>query len=153
MTIIMKSLRNLKLPAILAFTLILTGCGSSLTLQNVDYAQPLESVLSPDDDGVVQDRRFAIEFNITALLEYEKVESVEEIRLIRNTVGFYFVTAEGFNSVYIFEPGEGELILYKEAELPDGTVSEPAFNQRSRYIELIDQSTGETYNLDQNGII
>lgn len=149
---IMKPMKILKLPALLGFMLLLTGCGSSLVLQNVDYSQPLESVLSPDEEGNVHDQRYAIEFNVSPLLEYEGIESVEEIRLIRNTTGFYFVTAEGFSHVYIFESGEGELILQEEVVLPDGPISGPAFNQRDTYIELINQSSGQTYNLDQNGI-
>ena len=150
--IIMKPLKLLKMPALLAFMLILTGCGSSLVLENVNYSQPLESVLSPDSEGVVHDQRYAIQFNITPLIEYEGTESAEEIRLIRNTPGFYFVTADGFSNVYIFSPGEGELTLHEEVELPDGPISKPAFNQRTTHIELINQTSGQTYNLDQNGI-
>lgn len=145
-------MKFIKLPAILAFALILTGCGSSLVIQNVDYSQPLESVLSPDSDGMVNDQRYAIKFNVTPLLEYEGIDSVDQIRLIRNTEGFYFVTANGFGNVYIFTPEEGELVLHEEIELPDGPISEPAFNQRNTHIELISQSSGQTYNLDQNGI-
>lgn len=136
----------------MAFMMIITGCGSSLVIQNVNYSQPLESVLSPDSDGQVHDKRYAIEFNVNPLLEYEESEGVEEIRLIRNTDGFYFVTADNFSNVYIFEPGEGELILYEEVELPEGPISEPAFNQRDSHIELVNQSSGQIYNLDQNGI-
>lgn len=145
-------MKSLKLPAILAFGLLLTGCGSSLVLQNVDYSQPLESVLNPDSDGVVHDQRYAIEFNIVPLLEYEGVESVSEIRLIRNAAGYYFVTADNFRNVYIFAPGEGELALHEEIEIPNGPIKQPAFNQRNTFIELVNQSSGETYNLDQNGI-
>lgn len=145
-------MKTLRLSAMLAFMLILTGCGSSLVIQDVNYSQPLESVLSPDSDGIVHDQRYAIQFSITPLLEYEGSNEVEEIRLIRNVSGFYFVTADGFSNVYIFTPGEGELLLHEEIELPDGPISEPAFNQRDTHIELINQTTGQTYNLDQNGI-
>jgi hypothetical protein len=145
-------MKTLRLPAMLAFMLILTGCGSSLVIQNVNYSQPLESVLSPDSDGVVHDQRYAIQFNIMPILEHEGSEGVDEIRLIRNVSGFYFITADGFNNVYIFAPGEGELSLHEEVELPNGPISEPAFNQRNSHIELINQSSGQSYNLDQNGI-
>lgn len=148
----MEPMKILRVPAILAFMLIMTGCGSSLVIQNVDYSQPLESVLSPDSDGQIHDNRYAIQFSIAPILEYEGSEGVDEIRLIRNANGFYFVIADGFNNVYIFEPGEGELSLHEEVELPDGPISEPAFNQRNTHIELINQSSGQTYNLDQNGI-
>jgi len=148
----MKSTKFLKLFALMVFMLVIAGCGSSLVIQNVNYAQPIESVLAPDTDGMVHDQRYAVKFSITPLLEYEGSESVEEIRFIRSTPGFYFVTAEGFGNVYIFSPGEGELTLHEEVALPDGPISEPAFNQRNTHIELINQSTGQTYNLDQNGI-
>lgn len=145
-------MKILRLPAILFFMMILTGCGSSLVIQNVNYSQPLESVLSPDSDNMVHDQRYAIQFSITPILEYEGIDAVDEIRMIRNTGGFYFVTADGFNNVYIFAPGEGELVLHEEVELTDGPILEPAFNQRGTHVELINQSSGQTYNLDQNGI-
>lgn len=127
------------------------ACGPSLVIQDVDYSQPIESVLTPDSGNEVHDRRYAIKFNISSILEAEEESSVDEIRLIRNSAGYYFVTANGFNNVYVFEPGESELKLKTEIELSEDGLGQPAFNLRNGNIELVDRDSGDTYNLDQNG--
>ncbi len=127
------------------------ACGPSLVIQNVDYSQPIESVLSPDSNNEVHDQRYAIKFNVSAILEEEGSSSVEEIRLIRNNAGFYFVTAAGFNNVYVFETDEGELKLKNKIEITGQGLGQPAFNQRDSYIELVDRASGNTYNLNHEG--
>jgi hypothetical protein len=124
-----------------------------LVIQNVDYSQPLESVLTPDSENIVHDKRYAIKFSVSPILEAEERESVGEVRLIRNTSGYYFVTANGFQNVYVLAPGEGELKLENIIEFLEDPLDEPAFNQRNGYIELVDLSDGETYRLDKEGII
>ncbi len=143
------------LHAIILCTLAIgtVSCGSSLVIENVDYSQPLESVLTPNSDNVVHDQRYAIKFSVSPILEVEGVESVNEIRLIRNAAGFYFVTANGFENVYVFAPGQGELELEHTIEFLEDNLREPAFNQRKNYIELVDLSDGQTYRLDQEGIL
>lgn len=128
------------------------ACGPSLVLQNVDYAQPIESVLTPDSDNQVHDQRYAIKFNVSDILTDEEASSVNQIRLIRNSAGFYFVTASGFNNVYVFEPSESELKLKSRISVSENGLEQPAFNQRNTHIELVDLATGNTYNLDQNGL-
>ena len=128
------------------------SCGPSLVIQDVDYSQPLESVLSPDSDNIVHDDRYAIDFSITPILEEEGRSSVNQIRLIRNHAGYYFVTANGFRNVYVFAPAESELELENTIEFEEKGLGEPAFNQRNEYIELVDLSNGETYRLDHEGI-
>ncbi len=128
------------------------ACGPSLVIQNVDYAQPLESVLSPDTENQVHDQRYAIKFNISGILQEEGVSSVDEIRLIRSRAGYYFVTASGFNNVYVFETDESELKLENKIEITANGLGQPAFNQRDSHIELVDLATGNTYNLDHNGL-
>ncbi len=126
------------------------ACGPSLVIQNVDYSQPVESVLTPDSDEMVHDQRYAIKFSISPILEEEGVSSVDEIRLIRNREGYYFVTAAGFMNVYVLKAEESELELSKKIEISGDGLGQPAFNQRDTYIELIDMETGATYNLDHN---
>lgn len=136
----------------LLLSITAVSCGPSLVIQNVDYSHPLESVLAPDQENMVHDQRYAVKFSIDPILEEEGMDSVDQIRLIRNTPGFYFVTASGFQHVYVFEPGEGELKLDSRIEIPDGSLGNPAFNQRGSHIELVDLSSGQTYNIDENGV-
>lgn len=143
------------LHAIFLSTLVISvvSCGSTLVIENVDYSQPLESVLTPDSENIVHDQRYAIQFSVTPILKAEEVESVSEIRLIRNSDGYYFVTAIGFQNVYVFAPGVGELKLENQIEFSENRFEEPAFNQRNDYIELVDLSNGEIYRLDHEGIL
>jgi len=127
------------------------ACGPSLVLEGVDYAQPVESVLAPDDNAEVHDQRYAVKFSISPILEEEGISQVDEIRLIRNRAGYYFITAAGFNNVYVFEPSDSELALATIIEITEDGLEQPAFNQRDEYIELVDMGTGESYNLDQSG--
>lgn len=145
---VLKKLIGISLPALFV---LFTGCGSSLVMQDVDFSQPVESVLTPDSNGNVHDPRFALKLNVDPLLELEGVNDVSEIRLIKNRDGFYFITAHGFSNVYVFEPGEGELKVYEQIEFPE-PLEQPAFNQRGSHIELIVRNIGQTYNIDQNGV-
>lgn len=128
------------------------ACGPSLVLQGVDYAQPIESVLAPDSNAEVHDQRYAVQFNISPVLEEEGVNSVDQIRLIRNGAGYYFLTAAGFNNVYVFASGDSELALETIINISGNGLQQPAFNQRNGMIELVDMASGDTYNLDQNGL-
>lgn len=129
------------------------SCGPSLVIQNVDYSQPLESVLTPDSENMVHDQRYAIKFSVSPILEAEGSSSVNEVHLIRNNDGYYFVTANGFQNVYVFAPGEGELKLENTIEFVENALGEPAFNKREGYIELVDLSNNESYRLDHEGIL
>tara|TARA_R100001143_G_scaffold63515_2_gene71259 strand:+ start:53945 stop:54382 length:438 start_codon:yes stop_codon:yes gene_type:complete len=144
----MNKQRLLYLFLSLAILLTVSACGSSLILENVDFSQPIESVLVPDSDQMVHDQRFAVKFSISPILTEENLTEIDEIRLIRNRAGFYFVTAAGFNNVYVFTPGESVLELVEKVFISENGLSQPAFNQRETYIELIDRNTGETFNLN-----
>lgn len=128
------------------------SCGPSMVLQNVDYSQPLEGVLTPNSDNIVHDQRYAVKFSVAPILEEEGITSVNQVHLIRNRAGYYFVAANDFQNVYVFFPGESELKLENTIEFQEG-LGEPAFNQRGDYIELVDLSTDETYRLDHEGIL
>lgn len=149
----MATLRFSSLIFSIALLFGVTACGPSLVLQGVDYAQPVESVLEPDSNNEVHDQRYAVKFTIAPVLEEEGISSVDEIRLIRNTAGYYFMTASNFTSVYVFEPGESELSLKNKIEITEEGLQQPAFNQRQGQIQLVDLETGDTYNLDHNGRI
>ena len=149
----MKHLRFLgKLSAatLLVFTV---ACGPSLTLTNVDYAQPMESVATPDQDGMVEDVRLGLSFDVTPLNVKEHGEGAslpEEVRFIRSRDGFYFVTSPGYNNVYVFEPDGRNLELHEIIHVSEAGLANPAFNQRSPEIQLIDGD--QEYRLTKDGL-
>jgi hypothetical protein len=132
------SMKMTFIPIILSF--ILTGC-SSLTLKPGDFAWPIESVLSIDDQGNVQTRLYSFSFNVKELLFAETQDSVHvskvSLRMIRDAKGFYFITASKFKNVYVFEQIEGGLKLKNKILVaPDG-LNEPFFNQQVPFIQLV----------------
>jgi hypothetical protein len=132
------SMKMTFIPIILSF--ILTGC-SSLTLKPGDFAWPIESVLSIDDQGNVQTRLYSFSFNVKELLFAETQDSVHvskvSLRMIRDVKGFYFITASKFKNVYVFEQTEGGLKLNNKILVaPDG-LNEPFFNQQVPFIQLV----------------
>lgn len=149
----MKHLRflgNISAAMLLVFAV---ACGSSLTLTDVDFSQPMESVASPDNNGNVEDVRLGISFNITPLNVKERGEGASlpgEVRFIRNRDGFFFVTAPGYNNVYVLEPKEGALELYETINVSGAGLANPAFNQRSPFIQLIDGNV--EYRLTKDGL-
>ncbi len=144
-----------KLLAVLSL-LFVTACSSSLVLKNVNYAQPVESVLQPDASGVVKDMRYAVSFSVKPLIQSEfgkkdtTVQQNQEIHIIRGHDGFYYVTAPGFKNVYIMAPGDGTLKTKKKVLVDENGLNNPAFNQRDPNIQLVDGSN--TYTLSQKGL-
>ena len=71
----------------------LLHANKSLVIENVNYAQNVESVLVPNEEGVVTDIRNNISFSIIPLIHKEfgnkSSISINEIRLIRNQKGFH----------------------------------------------------------------
>ncbi|MDH3267531.1 MAG: hypothetical protein OEM46_01635 [Ignavibacteria bacterium] len=130
---------------LLVFSLIImsffTAC-SALTLQPANFSWPIESVLAVDNEGNIAEDRYSIEFNTTGLFYEEFQDSLaykgKEIRLIRNNLGNYFVTGKKFKNVYVFKACEGTLVLEKKIFISEFGLNEPAFNQRTPYIELLD---------------
>ena len=152
----MVSMKHLRLLGNISAAMLLVfavACGPSLTLTDVDYAQPIESVASPDQNGVVQDVRMGVSFNVTPLNVMERGEGAslpEEVRFIRSIGGYYFVTAPGYNNVYVFETKERALDLHKIIRVSGAGLANPAFNQRSPYIQLIDGDV--EYRLTKDGL-
>lgn len=125
----------------LVFPLMLAAC-ASLTLEQVNYGWPVESVLVVGDNNTVTDGRHAISFNVAPLAEreFKRPDALKgkEIRLLRSAEGYYFVTGSQFKHVYVFAPNAGELHLYNELEVSEQGLKRPALNQRAPYIELVD---------------
>jgi hypothetical protein len=130
------------------FTLV-AACSSYIPY--VDYSQPFESALAPDAHNYVHDERYGIVFSVEPLLRRENMDTTDEIILIRNRSGYYFVTASGFNHVYVLEPGPGELKIDNDIELTTEGIQRPGFNQRGDHIEVVDRATGESFQVNENG--
>jgi len=131
-----------------------TAC-SSLTLQSADFSWPIESVLPVNSAGNVMDQRYSIEFNAIPLFYEEHKDSSayigKEVRLIRDQLGYYYLTANEFKNVYIFQADDGELILENKIPISETGIVRPAFNQRGKYIELVD-ANNKALSLTHNGI-
>ena len=115
---------------------------SVLTLQPSNFAWPVESVLKVDDNGKVSDERYSFSFNTQGLFYQEFEDSLsymdKSLRIIRNIDGFYFITSDKFKNVYVFKIDDGKLELSEQIFISEFGVENPALNQRSPYIELID---------------
>lgn len=141
---------------LIAFSLLGSACKSSFVVSHVDYSQPIESVLQPDAEGLVHDIRYGISFNVLPF-QYQELEDsssviIDEIRLIRNTEGYYFITARQFNHVYVMEPGQGELKMKKKIKVAENGLLSPAFNMRGAVVELVELESHQTFALSAEGI-
>lgn len=117
-----------------------TGC-STVTLHPADFSWPVESALKVDKNGVVQDARYSISLNVKELLYEETKDSVNvskwTLRMVRDARGFYFVTAESFKNVYVFEQSDGALRMANKIMVSEKGLNAPAFNQRPPNVQLI----------------
>jgi len=136
------------------YLLLLSGC-SSLKLTPVDYSWPLEAVIKVDDNGFVREDRYSLKINVQNLFQEEFGVGVDfkgkTIRIIRNSIGTYFITAENFKNVYLFNQDLGSMSLVKKIAVSEVGLKNPFFNQRDTYIELVDENL--KLNLTNEGII
>jgi hypothetical protein len=127
-----------------------------MVISRVDYSQSIESVLTPDEEGMVEDVQHGLKFSIMPLqyAETQDTSSVmtKEIRYIRGKEGFYYITAPDYRNVYVLTPEKNSLKLVKKLEVSENGISEPAFNQRTSYIQLLNLSSGESWRLNPEGI-
>lgn len=151
-------IRYSKFLSILFFAVFLTliGCQQTLTISKVDYSQPIETVLEPDQQGLVNDMQHGISFNVLPIQYAETGDSTgvttEQIRMIRGKEGFYYITSAGYQHVYVMAPEESKLKLKKKILIAEEGISQPAFNQRSPFVQLLNRETGENYALTVDGI-
>jgi hypothetical protein len=114
---------------------------SSLVLESADFAWPLESVLRVNNEGFVKEERHTLSFDARGLFFEEFGDSTayldRDIRIIRDTKGYYFITAQNFKSVYVFVGIDGKMNLNNKIEISEEGMSNPAFNQRPPFIELL----------------
>lgn len=131
--------------------LIASGCKQSMVISEVDYSQPIESVLSPDDEGIVKDERYGLQFNMLPLqyMETQDTTSVttREVRYIRGKSGMFYITAPTYQHVYLMSAREGALEFRERFKINETGIEEPAFNQRDSFVQLVNRRSGESYRL------
>ncbi|MCK5590571.1 MAG: hypothetical protein KAI72_01325, partial [Candidatus Pacebacteria bacterium] len=119
-----------------------------------DFAWPVESVIAVEENGKVSDDRYSISFDTKELFFEETEDSSayvgKKIRILRDINGYYFITAEKFKNVYVFQMDNGSMILRNKIFISEIGIEDPALNQRAPYIELIDG--GKNLYLTNNGI-
>lgn len=134
----------------------MTGCKQSMVISKVDYSQSIESVLTPNEEGIVEDVQHGLQFSIMPLqyAESQDTSSVmtKEVRYIRGKAGFYYITAPNYRNVYVMTPEKSSLKLVKKLKVAENGISQPAFNQRTSYIQLLNLSSGESWKLNPEGI-
>ncbi len=136
-------------------TLFTLAACSPLALKPADFSWPVESVLKVDNDGYVKEDRHALYFNTQNMFLEETKDSSsymnKEVRLIRDSKGYYYLTSDNFKNVYVFKINDGEFRLDNKIEISDTLgISKPAFNQRPPYIELVEG--GKQHLLKNDGI-
>lgn len=133
---------------------VIFGC-TQLTLEPSDFAWPIESVLSINENGLVQEERYSFSTNVKSLFFVEKNDSNaylnETVRIIRGTEGYYYITANEFKNVYLFKADNGNFIEYDRIFISEFGLDLPAFNQRKPFIELLDGEQHVAY-LNSDGI-
>jgi hypothetical protein len=138
---------------VLLMFLTLAAC-SPLALKPADFSWPVESVLEVGKDGYVKEDRHPLYFNTQNMFLEETEDSTaylnKEIRIIRDTKGYYYITSNNFKNVYVFNVNDGELCLDNKIQISETGISNPAFNQRPPYIELVEG--GKQHLLTNDGL-
>lgn len=152
----MVQLRPLIFCSLAALLIPLAGCKQSMVISDVNYSQPIETVLVPDNEGMVQDLQHGLTFNILPL-QYEETQdsssvTTTQVRMIRGYEGYYYITAAGYSHVYIMAPEKSSLKLTKKIKISEDGLEEPAFNQRKTYVQLLNRKTNTTYALTDQGL-
>lgn len=146
----------MKIKFFIVITLILgfTSC-TSLTLTPANFAWPIESVVTTDEMGNVSIERYSTEFNSSEIFKNEFGDSVEvanrELRVIRDHLGYYLMTAKGFMNVYVFESKDGAFNQINKIFITKEGLQNPALNQRTPNVELLDGE--KKYILNSKGTV
>jgi hypothetical protein len=123
-------------------SLAMIGC-SSLQLQPADFAWQADEILEINSKGMVYAKQYSVAFTVTPLLAKEfaadsmAAKNTNEVRLIRDKAGFYYLTGKKFKNVYVLSQSDGALAVSNtiviSAEKP---MDDPKFDQKDSYIEL-----------------
>jgi len=141
-------MRTLGQLSIFVLLLMLPAC-SLVTLENANFAWPVEAVLTVNSMNIIEEGRYAFAVNIAPLAQAEFQDSTalrgKTIRVIRNAQGYYFVTGPRFKKVYVFRTGEGAFEEVTSIQVSETGLTQPALNQRPPFIELLDGNTPPKY--------
>ena len=128
---------------LLCTMMAISSC-SSLRLTEVNFGWPVESVQTVGANNAIDEGRYSLTMRVAPLAAEEFHDSSaligKSLHILRNNDGFYFVTGPQFKTVYVFKPGQGELILESRVQVSPTGLKNPAFNQRAPYVELLDGS-------------
>jgi len=144
-------------PIILLASIVMLGSAcKTFVVEDVNYAHEIETVLIPNEEGEVNDVRHGLTFNVAPFQKEEFGEDdstiIQEVRLIRDANGYYFITASQFKNVYVMQSGNGKLKLKKKINVSEDRLAAPAFNLRDGTVELVKTETNETLSLNKDGI-
>jgi len=136
------------------FLIVVAAC-STLTLKPADYSWPIENALKVDAKGFIEEQRYAFTLKVKPLFFEEFADSNncsrKEIRIIRDKLGYVYITGKDFKNVYIFMVIEGGMKAENKVLVAEKGLASPAFNQKTPNIELIDGS--EKFILNHKGVV
>jgi hypothetical protein len=123
-------------------SLAMIGC-SSLQLQPADFSWAAEEIVQVGSNGMVDAKRYSVAFTVTPLLAKEfaadsaGAKNTNEVRLIRDKAGFYYLTGKNFKNVYVLAQSDGALAVSNTIVISaDKAMDDPKFDQKETYIEL-----------------
>jgi len=138
-------------------SLAMIGC-SSLQLQPADFAWQADEILAINSNGMVSAKQYSVAFTVTPLLAKEfatdsaALKNTNEVRLIRDKAGFYYLTGKKFKNVYVLAQSEGALAVSNTIAISvEKAMDDPKFDQKDTYIELWNGS--EKYQLTKGGSV
>ncbi len=136
-------------------SLAMIGC-TSLQLQPADFSWAAEEIVEVGSKGMVDAKRYSIAFTVTPLLAKEfaadtmAAKNTNEVRLIRDKAGFYYLTGKKFKNVYVLAQSDGALAVSSTIAISaEKAMDDPKFDQKDTYIEL--WSGKEKYQLTKGG--
>lgn len=145
---------NIKILVFGTLLLSFSAC-TTITLTPANFAWPIESVVTTDETGNVSIERYSTEFNSSDLFKNEFGDSVEvankELRVIRDHLGYYLMTAKGFMNVYVFKTEDGTFTQVNKIFITKEGLTKPALNQRPPNVELLDGD--KKYILNSKGTV
>lgn len=123
-------------------TVVLAGC-SGMLLKPAEFAWPVESVLTVDSKGMVQEDRYSMSFSVKPVLLEETGDTTRmsrhTVRVIRDERGYYYLTASKFKNVYVLSADDGALKVVTKILVKEAGLENPAFNQRPPYVQVLNE--------------